>query len=129
MNRLNILSLFAIAALGLALLPTGAVAQQKTLKEQLVGTWMIVSVETTNADGSKSLPFTATPKGITIFDAAGHYVVFNISPNLPKVASNNRLSGTADDYVPSSHSGVRSTAELRSILPSPGTSPAKRSTT
>ena len=39
MNRRSILSISAIAALGLALLPVSAVAQQKTLKEQLAGSW------------------------------------------------------------------------------------------
>ena len=38
MNRRNILSLSATAVLGLALLPGSAIAQQKSLKEQLVGT-------------------------------------------------------------------------------------------
>jgi len=38
MNRRGILSLSAITAMGLALLPGNAVGQQKTLKEQLVGT-------------------------------------------------------------------------------------------
>ena len=39
MNRRNILSITAITALGLALLPGSAVAQQKPLKDQLVGGW------------------------------------------------------------------------------------------
>ena len=40
MNRRNVLSLSVATALGLALLPGSAVAQQKSLKEQLVGTWI-----------------------------------------------------------------------------------------
>jgi hypothetical protein len=36
MNRRNILSLFAITALGLAMLPGNALAQQKSLKDQLL---------------------------------------------------------------------------------------------
>jgi hypothetical protein len=43
MNRRNVLSLSAIAALGLAMLPGNVVAQTKSLKDQLVGTWIFVS--------------------------------------------------------------------------------------
>ena len=43
MKQHSILNLSAIAALALALMPDGAAAQQKSLKEQLVGTWAFVS--------------------------------------------------------------------------------------
>ena len=39
MNRRSVLSVSAIAVLGLALLPATAFSQQKSLKEQIVGTW------------------------------------------------------------------------------------------
>jgi hypothetical protein len=52
MNRRNILGLSTVAAFGLALLPSGGVAQQKTLKDQLVGTWTLVSTTTTRPDGT-----------------------------------------------------------------------------
>src|SRR6266705_464042 len=48
----TILTFCAIAMLALAALPGGTVAQQKTLKEQLVGTWIFVSSTTKNPDGS-----------------------------------------------------------------------------
>jgi hypothetical protein len=83
--------------LGLALLPTSAISQQKSLKEQLVGTWLMVSAETTNADGSKFQPFGQNPKGILVLDGNGHYVSLNASSSLPKVASNNRMTETADE--------------------------------
>ena len=41
--------LSSIAALGLALLPGSALAQQKSLNELLVGTWTAVSLEQTIA--------------------------------------------------------------------------------
>ena len=48
MNRLTPLTLIAMALLFLGVvLPLGdAVGQEKTLKEQLVGTWTYVSVDT-----------------------------------------------------------------------------------
>jgi hypothetical protein len=48
----NILRLAAISVLGLALLPGNAVSEQKSLRDQLVGTWKIVSVDNTRPDGS-----------------------------------------------------------------------------
>ena len=97
MNWRNVLSLSAVVALGLALLPNNGVAQQKTLKEQVVGTWALVSAETTNKDGSKVHSFGPNPKGMVIFEANGRYVQVNISATMPKFASGNRMTGTADE--------------------------------
>jgi hypothetical protein len=97
MNWRNIITLSVFAALGLALVPANAVAQSKSLKEQLVGTWLLVSAETTNADGSKLMPFGPNPKGILVMDGNGQYVSLNVSSGLPKVASNNRMTETADE--------------------------------
>jgi len=51
MNRHSILIVFAIAALGSILSSAGAAAQQKSTKEQLVGTWSYVSSNATRPDG------------------------------------------------------------------------------
>jgi hypothetical protein len=97
MDRRNILSLSAIAALGLALLPGSAVAQQKTLKEQLVGTWLIVSNTTPRPDGTKSDTFGPNPKGAVTYESNGRFSFMIMSSSLPKFASNNRATGTADE--------------------------------
>ena len=100
MNRLNILSLSAIAALGLALLPTGAVAQQKTLKEQLVGVWGLVTSDTIPPNGAKRQDVGANPKGIMILDAGGRYAVVQGKPDRPKFkpGANLRLDTPAAEY-------------------------------
>jgi len=93
MNRRSILSLSAITALGIALLPGGAVAQQKTLKEQLVGTWDLVSNDITPRNGTKQ-PFYgagANPKGMLILDAGGRYASVLGRPDRPKFKAANRL--------------------------------------
>jgi hypothetical protein len=89
MNRRNILSLLATAALGLAMLPISATAQQKTLKEQLVGTWSFVSSTGKLADGSPV--WGANPKGQLSFDANGRYSNIIVRSDLAKYASNNRM--------------------------------------
>ena len=95
MNAQRILAV--IFAYGLA--ASAAPAEQaKTLKDQLVGTWTFVVAEITAADGSKSLPFGDTPKGILIFTSDGHFAQIHVASDVPKIASNNRLTGTPEEY-------------------------------
>lgn len=97
MNRPNILSLSAITALGFALLAGSALAQQKSLKEQLTGTWTLVSNDNTLPDGTKRRLFGANPKGILIFDAGGRYAQTQVRTDIPKFKSNNRLEATPEE--------------------------------
>lgn len=93
----SILSLSAIAALGAVLLPGSAAAQQKSLKDQLVGTWTVVSWVQTNKDGVKFERFSANPKGFNVFDANGRFYVMYARPDLPKIASNNPSTPTPEE--------------------------------
>jgi hypothetical protein len=95
MDRRSILSIFVMTALGLALVPRSAVSQQKSLKEQLVGTWTTVSADNVLPDGTKRQLFGANPKGIIIFDANGRYAFVQMDPDRPK--ANNRLQGTPEE--------------------------------
>jgi hypothetical protein len=97
MNRRNILSLSAIAALGLALLPGNAVAQTKSNKDQLVGTWTLVLWEQANKDGSKQQDFGPNPKGVASFDANGRFFAMFARPDLPKIASTDRMKVTPQE--------------------------------
>ena len=94
----NILRLFAISALGLTLLPGSAVSEQKSLKEQLVGTWKIVSVDNTRPDGSIKQIFGANPRVIAVFDAHGNTVVVLMRSDRAKFAADNRDLGTPEEY-------------------------------
>ena len=89
MKRRSLFSLATITALTLAMAPTGAVSQQKSLKEQLVGTWTFVSSTAKLADGSPL--WGANPKGQLSFDANGRYSSIIVRSDLAKYASNNRL--------------------------------------
>jgi hypothetical protein len=93
----DILRLSVIAAFGLALLPSNAVSQQTSLKNQLVGTWTVVSWEQTRKDGSKFERFGTNPKGVNVFDANGRFVVMFARPDLPKIASNNPSTPTPEE--------------------------------
>jgi hypothetical protein len=88
-----------VAALVLLSLGEPAVPQSaKTLREQLIGTWTFVLAEVTAADGSTSFPFGDTPKGILIFTPDGHFAQIHVAGDIPKIASNNRLTGTPEEY-------------------------------
>ena len=96
MNRRD-LSLSAITAASMALVPSKVVAQQKTLKEQFVGTWILLSEETWDRNGTKTALLGANPKGILIFDGGGRFAQVQVRPDRPKFKSNNRLEGTPEE--------------------------------
>ena len=90
----------AAALLAVALSAGAAAAQPaKSLKDQIVGTWNFVVAEITAPDGKKSFPFGETPKGILIFAADGHFAQIHVAGDAPRIASNNRMTGTPEEYA------------------------------
>ncbi|MGJ7915354.1 lipocalin-like domain-containing protein [Massilia sp. LXY-6] len=75
-----------------------AFAQQKSLKEQIVGTWTYVSVDNIRPDGSRVPLFGPAPQGRVMFDRNGNYVLMTSRSGQPKFASGNRNQGTNDEY-------------------------------
>ena len=106
MDRRTILSLFAITALGLTVLPGSAVSQQKTLKEQLVGTWTFISSTGKLPDGSSL--WGGNPRGLAIYTDNGHFSEHIMRSDRPKFASNNRLQGTPDDNTATAQATISS---------------------
>jgi hypothetical protein len=84
MNRRTALALTTMALSGAALSAGDAMAQQRSLKDQLVGIWTAVSDDFTPANGTKQQRFGANPKGILIFDAGGRYADLGGRPDRPK---------------------------------------------
>lgn len=85
--------------MGLTLLGTSTGwAQQKagSLKQQLVGTWMVVS-QYVDQEGKKVEPFGPKPKGSFMFDRSGHMSIIIVRSDLPKIASNNRMKATPEE--------------------------------
>jgi hypothetical protein len=91
MNRIVILTITALV-IGIAS-PVAAVAQSA---KDFVGTWTLVSA-ISERDGNKSDTFGPNAKGVLMFDANGHYMIGFIAANLPKFASSNRATGSADE--------------------------------
>jgi Lipocalin-like domain len=84
MNRRTVLALTTVGLSAVALSAGDAMAQQRSLKDQLVGTWTLVSTEDTAANGTKRQPWGANPKGIHIFEAGGRYATLGGDSNRPK---------------------------------------------
>jgi hypothetical protein len=98
MNRRNILEIMGTAALGFVFVGSGAVAQQKPIKDQLVGAWTLLLDDGVAPDGTQVPTFGPNPVGTLIFTPNGRYSlqimrVINRGP----FASNNRDTGTADE--------------------------------
>jgi hypothetical protein len=102
MNRRTLTLAIALLSLAVSLasLPGSAVAQQKTLKEQLVGTWTLVSDEATPPTGPKRQDFGANPRGILILDAGGRYAQVHGRTDRPKfkATADARLATPAAEY-------------------------------
>jgi hypothetical protein len=73
----------------IAMPATIASAQQRSLKDQLVGTWTVDSWERTLPNGSKAQSYGTNPKGVVMFDPNGRMFVMFARPDLPKIASDN----------------------------------------
>ena len=97
MNRRYIISLSALTALGFALLPSTAISKQKSLKDQLVGTWTLVSSNLLSKVGIKSDRWGPNPRGRAIFEANGRYSFMIFRTDIPKFASNNMNQVTAEE--------------------------------
>jgi hypothetical protein len=90
-----------IAAMLALALSAGAAAAQSanSLKDQIVGSWNFVVAEVTAPDGRKSFPFGETPKGILMFTADGRFAQIHVAGDVPKIASNNRMTATPEEYA------------------------------
>jgi Lipocalin-like domain len=97
MKRLSAVGMSAMTVLALTLLPSVAVGQQKSLKEQLTGSWIIVSTNQVAPDGTKHQIFGPDPKGILVLDPSGQYAQIIVRPDRPKFKANNRQKGTPEE--------------------------------
>jgi hypothetical protein len=99
MNRLRALTMMLILLLGSGLFfdASNALAQQEALKQQLIGTWVLVSNDNTAADGTRRQLFGPAPKGILILEANGRYAQIQLNPDRPKFKASNRLDGTPEE--------------------------------
>jgi hypothetical protein len=99
MNRRTTLSLTTMALLCfmIALPADDAAAQQKSLKDQLVGAWTLVSYEDINPNGTKKQYQGVNPRGILMLDASGRYAWVEAPSDRPKLKGS-RADATAEEF-------------------------------
>ena len=99
MNRRATLAMTttALVCLAVGLSASDALAQQKSVKEQLVGTWTLVSSDQVRPDGTKLRQFGSDPKGINVFDANGRFFVMIASADNLQIASIGRSKTNSEE--------------------------------
>src|SRR3954463_15242021 len=85
MNR-SVATLCAIAMISILAFPKGSYSQGKSLKEQLVGTWIYVSSTGKRDDGSSVDRPDA--RGAVTYTADGRFHFITVRTSVPKYASN-----------------------------------------
>jgi hypothetical protein len=97
MNCGNILRIATITALGIVLMTSATVGQPaKSDKDRFIGTWTLVSL-TSGEGANQTLPYGPNPKGTMMVDVNGRFSIMVARSDLPKFASNNRMSGTPEE--------------------------------
>src|SRR6266446_5614196 len=97
MNRRSITGMSTMAALITCLLGGSSASQEKALKEQLIGTWILVSHESVRPDDSRFPRYGADPKGIAFFDAGDRFIITVMRSDRIKYAMNLPEQGTAEE--------------------------------
>jgi hypothetical protein len=87
----------AIAAVGWAVMTFDARGREQSLKEQLVGTWTLLSWEQKKGDGTKVERYGTSPTGIAFFDAGGRYIITVMRTDRAKYASGALWQGTPQE--------------------------------
>src|SRR5262245_64667257 len=82
-----------MAMLGIVALPGSAPAQEKSLKEQLLGTWTLVSLAEVYPDGRRENPWGPALKGAVNFDSSGKVMLMLIGADLAKPTGKPQESG------------------------------------
>ena len=122
MSKHSIVAMTTLIVFAVGIVLAGdAPAQQKTLREQLVGTWMLVANDNVAPDGTKRQLFGPNPKGIVIYEANGRYAQIMVDPNRPKFKGKTRLDGTPEEnkavmQATSAHYGTWSVNEAEKTL-------------
>jgi Lipocalin-like domain len=97
MNLRKSLATWTAASLALPMLTVSAVGQQQSLKDQLIGTWTLISWEQKKGDGSKVQRYGANPTGVAFFDTGGRYIIAVMRSDRAKYESNALWQGSPEE--------------------------------
>jgi hypothetical protein len=94
---LRVIAACTIVPLVLATMTFGALGQKQSLKEQLVGTWTLLSWEQKKDEGTKFERYGTSPTGIAFFDAGGRYIITVMRSDRAQYASKALWQGTPEE--------------------------------
>src|SRR5215203_7466961 len=94
MYRLRGLAVLALLSCLAAIRPE--VAQAQTAQD-MIGSWALVANVNIREDGTRVDVYGADPKGIQIFESGGRFALITTRSDLPRFASNNRMTGTPEE--------------------------------
>ena len=98
MRRLvSFAAIMAVLGIGVAFVDRDAAAQQQSLKEQLLGTWILAAWEQVRPDGSKFQKYGTDPRGFHIFERNGRFFAMMARPDLPKIAASDPQKATPEE--------------------------------
>jgi hypothetical protein len=97
MHRRSALALIAIGLVTIPAFPTSSVAQEKSLSDQLVGTWIYVSSTAKRDDGS-NVPRPSLQGAVT-YTADGRFHFITTRTDLPKYASSDSARPSSDEAM------------------------------
>jgi hypothetical protein len=75
----------------------GSVPLAAQTPDQLAGVWSVVKIETVAPDGKRTPAFGDNPHTQLILTANGYFSQFFMRSDVPKFASNNRMTGTPEE--------------------------------
>jgi hypothetical protein len=97
MPRVPSLTTAVLACCAFSMLANGARSEPASAKQEIVGTWTLVSIKYVEADGRSVEPFGPGAKGLLYFDAAGRFATQVMRADRPLFQSNNRMIGSPEE--------------------------------
>jgi len=92
-----LITAMALVCLAVGLSTSGSLAEQKSIQDQLVGTWTLVSSDQVRPSGIKLKQFGANPSGINVFDANGRFFIMMARAGNIQIASNGRSQTNSEE--------------------------------
>jgi Lipocalin-like domain len=94
---ISFMILISLLGLGTIWTEPSAAAEHPSLKEQLLGTWMLVGWDQVRPDGTKFQKYGTDPRGFHIFERNGRFFAMMARPDLPKIAASDPQKATPDE--------------------------------
>ena len=95
----------SLIALGIAVTSVTS-ANAQSLKDQVTGTWMLMSAEMVRSDGTRVNMFGSQPRGVLVLSADGTYVTINTRSDVPRIAAGNRDKATEEEAKAITQAGI-----------------------